>query len=262
MRYIIFLILLLCSLFAQAQKEGQALVDAEVSVLSRATNDSMRAKLCNKIAIYYQDVNTDSALKYANMGMGLASRLHWTRAIAVFNTAYANIFTTKGQLDSALSRHRRATDLFIKINDSFNIAASNNNLGTIAKAKSDFIAAVRYFLNTLEIGKALKDNYLIGLGSENLALVYQYQEDYTKGLDYARQSVAAYSLDDNQNYLSGPMCVIGEIFLRMHKDDSAIYYYRKAVDIARASGNKVKEAATLNGIAEYYSGRQGLSQCH
>jgi len=259
MRLVLVLVPLFFCSFAQAQKEGQALVDSEVSVLSRTANDSMKTKLCNKVAIYYQDVNTDSAWKYANMGMGLASRLRWTRAIAVFNTAYANIFTTEGQLDSAWNRHRRATDLFIKINDSFNIAASNNNLGTIAKAKSDFVSAARYFLNTLEIGKARKDNYLIGLGSENLALVYQYQEDYTKGLDYARQSVAAYTLNDNQDFLPGPLRIAADIFQRLHKDDSAIYYYRKALVLARTNGNKVKEATTLNGIAEYYSGRQDYS---
>ncbi|WP_303583264.1 tetratricopeptide repeat-containing sensor histidine kinase [Flavitalea sp. BT771] len=263
MRYTIFLILLLYSLFAQAQKEGQALVDSEVSVLSKAPNDSMRARICNKVCIYYQDVNTDSALKYADMGMALASRMNWTRGIAVFNINYANIFTTRGQLDSALNRHRKALDLFIKINDSFNIAASNNNLGTIAKAKSDFVAAARYFMNTLEIGKARKDNFLIGLGAENLGLVYRYQEDYAKGLDYARQSVAAYTLSyrldtlsDNQDHLPGPLGIIGDIYLHLHKDDSAIYYYRKALALTRVSGNKLKEATILNSIAEYYSGRQ------
>ncbi|MBN9383756.1 MAG: tetratricopeptide repeat-containing sensor histidine kinase [Chitinophagaceae bacterium] len=259
MRYTIFLILLLYSLFAEAQKEGQALVDSEVSVLPGAKNDSMRARICNNVANYYQDVNTDSALKYADMGMGLVSRMNWIRGIAVFNTAYANIFTTKGLLDSALNRHRRALDLFIKINDSFNIAASSNNMGTIAKAKSDFVAAARYFLNTLEIGKALKNNYLIGLGSENLGLVYEYQEDYTKGLDYARQSVAAYTLNDNQDFLPGPLSVIGGIFQRLNKGDSAIYYYRKALTFARVSGNKVKEATMLNFIADYYSSLQDYS---
>jgi hypothetical protein len=157
-------LLFICSL-TQAQKQGQALVDSEVSVLSWATNDSMRARICNNVANYYQDVNTDSALKYADLGMALVSRMNWTRGICAFNTAYANIFTTKGQLDSAWNRHRRALDLAISLNDSFNIATSSNNLGTIAKAKSDFVAAARYFLTTLEIGKARKENFLIGLGS-------------------------------------------------------------------------------------------------
>lgn len=256
MRLLLILLPLLFYSFAQAQKEGQALVDSELSVLPKAPNDTIRARICNKAAIYYMNVNTDSALKYTDLGMGLVSRMNWTRGIAVFNMAYANIFSTEGQLDSALNRHRRSLDLFIKINDSFNIAIANNNLGTIAKAKSDFVAAARYFLHTLQMGKILKNNYLIGLGSENLGLVYEYQEDYTKGLDYAGQSVAAYTLNDNQEQLPGPLGVIGDIFLRLNKGDSAIYYYRKALVLARATGNKVREAAVLNSIAEYYSGRQ------
>lgn len=259
MRLLLVVVALAICSRAQAQKEGQALVDSEVSVLSKVANDSMRTRICNNVAIYYQDVNTDSALKYANMGMGLATRLNWTRAIAVFNTCYANIFTTQGQLDSAWNRHRRALDLYISIKDSFNIAAGNNNLGTIAKARSDFAAAARYFLNTLEIGSARKENFLIGLGSENLALVYEYQEDYPKALDYARQSVAAYSLEDTKEHLPAPLGLIGDIFLRLNKGDSAINYLRRALSIAREIGNKVQEASMLTSIAEYYSGLKDYS---
>src|SRR5579859_298799 len=259
MRLLLVVLLLLFCCFARAQKEGQALIDSLVSALPHAANDTIRVKTYNKATIYYVDVNTDSALKYADLGMGLAGRMNWTRGIAAFHTAYANVFTNRGQLDSALNRHRRALDLFLQIKDSVNIATANNNLGTIAKAKGDFVAAARYFLNTLEIGKAIKDNYLIGLGSENLGLVYEYQEDYPKGLDYARQSVSAYTLNENHDHLPGPLCVIGSIFLRLNQGDSAIYYLRKALVLARTNGNKIQEATLLNYVAEYYSGRQDYS---
>lgn len=259
MRLLSVLLLLFIGSLAKAQKEGQALVDSEVSIITTAPNDSIRIKLCNKVAIYYQDVNTDSAMKYANLGMELATRLHWTRAIAVFNTAYANILTTKGQLDSAWNRHRKALDLFITLNDSVNIAIGYSNLGTIAKAKSDFAAVARYFLNTLQMGQAMKDNYVIGLGSENLGLVYQYQEDYAKALNYTRQSINAYTLYESPEHLPGPLRVIGDIFLRLHQGDSAIYYYRKGLDLARTDGNRVQQATILNAIAEYYSSREDYS---
>jgi signal transduction histidine kinase len=242
--------------YAQAQKEGQALVDSEVAVVSGGVSDSMEARLCNKIATYYQDVNTDSAAKYAGLGMGAATSLKWTRAIAVFNTCYANIFMTEGLLDSAWDRHRKATELYIGIKDSFNIASSYNNLGTIAKARSDFAAATRYFLNTLEMGQALKENFLIGLGSENLALVYEYQEDYPKALEYARKSVAAYSLEDTKDHLSAPTGLIGTVYQHLNEGDSAIFYLRKALSLAREVGNKWQEASQLEFIADYYAGRK------
>lgn len=259
MRLLLVLLPLLYGAFAQAQKEGKALVDSELSTLPLVTNDTLKARIYNKTAIFYMDVNTDTALKYADLGMGLANRMNWTRGIAVFNLAYANIFTTRGQLDSAWNRHSRSLDLFIKIKDSFNIAIANNNLGTIAKAKSDFVIATRYFLNTLQMGKDLNNSYLIGLGSENLALVYEYQEDYKKGLDYARQAVAAYRLNDNQDHIPAPLGLIGDIFLRLKKNDSAWYYYSKSLDLARKSGNKIVEATILNYVAEYYSSKEDYS---
>jgi hypothetical protein len=95
--------------------------------------------------------------------MQIAEKMKWERGIAAFNTSYANIFATRGQLDSAVNRHLTALGIYKKIKDSVNLAISYNNLGTIATAKSDFVAATGYYMHTLQIGKALKNNYNIGL---------------------------------------------------------------------------------------------------
>ncbi|MDP4254227.1 MAG: tetratricopeptide repeat-containing sensor histidine kinase [Bacteroidota bacterium] len=253
LRLLPILLLLIPSAFVQAQKRGQALVDSELSVLPRAPSDTVRARVYNNVSTFYMDVNTDSAIKYADLGMQLVCSMNWTRGIAVFNTCYANIFSTKGELDSCMNRHRAALALFETIHDSVNIAITNNGLGTVAKAKSDFVAATRYFMHTLQMGKYLRNNYLIGLGSENLALVYEYQEDYSKGLEYARQAVAAYTLDDDQDALPAPIGLIGDIFSRLKKYDSAFIYYTRSLYLTRKTGNKTKEGTILNYMAEYYS---------
>ena len=253
MRIKFVIALLLVCFFLHAQKEGQAFVDSLINALQNAANDTTKARILNKISTYYKDVNTDSAIMYASRGMQIVEKMRWAKGIAVFNTAYANVFATRGQFDSSLSRHIKALSIFQKINDSVNLAITYNNLGTIAKAKSDFVAATEYFMHTLQIGKALKNNFNIGLACENLALVFQYQEDYSKGLDYARQSVAAYESIDEQDMLPNPLGLIGTLFLRMKKYDSAYYYYQKSLALYRKNGNKIKEATILNFFADYYA---------
>lgn len=235
------------------------MVDSLVSAMPHIVNDTIRARILNKISIYYKDVNTDSALKYTAIGMQLAEKMKWTKGLAVFNMSYGNIFSTKGQRDSSLNRYLLALEIFKKINDSVNQAITYNNLGTIATAKSDFVAAAQYFMNTLQIGKDLKNSFTIGLACENLALVYQYQQDYTKGLDFARQSATAYESIDEQNMLPNPLGLIGTFFLKLKKYDSAYYYYQKSLALYRKSGNKIKEATLLNSLAEYYASQQDFN---
>ena len=253
MRIKLIIVLLLFSTSLLAQKKGQAYIDSLLTVFPRTTNDTIQARILNKVAIYYKDVNTDSALKYTAIGMQIAEKMKWDKGLAVFNTSYGNIFSVRGQLDSSLKWHFRALDIFIKIKDSINLAITYNNLGSIETAKSDFVAAVKYYMHTLQIGIALKNNYNIGLACENLALVYQYQQDYIKGLDYARKSASAYESIDAQDMLPNPLGLIGSFFERMKKYDSAYYYYQKSIALYRKFGNKIKEATTLNYFAEYYA---------
>src|ERR1019366_1716241 len=143
------------------------------------------------------------------------------KGIGAFNTCYGNTYTNKGQLDSALYWHHRSLEMYKKINDSINMGSAYNNLGTIAQAKSDFILAAQYFMLTLQIGKGLRNNYNVGVACENLALVCEQQHDDAKGLDYARQALTAFELNNNQEELAAPLELIGTFFLRLKQNDSA-----------------------------------------
>lgn len=256
MRLKLITFLLLFSISVNAQKEGQAWVDSLLSAMPTALNDTVKAKILNKVALYYANANTDTALKYAAMGMHLAGEMKWQKGISAFNTCYGNIYITKGQIDSALYYHLKALELSKKINDSINMGVAYNNLGTVAEAKSDFVGAVQYYMHSLQLGKEAKNNYNIGMSCENIALVYQEQQDYPKGIDYARQALAAFESNNNHDELSAPLELMGTFFLRLKKYDSAYYYYQKSLVSARINGNKIKEAAILNSLAEYYASQK------
>jgi signal transduction histidine kinase/tetratricopeptide (TPR) repeat protein len=251
LKFILFL--LMCSLTVNAQKEGQAWVDSLLNAMPTALNDTVKAKILNRVALYYASANTDTGLKYTAMGMNLAGKMKWLKGISAFNTCYGNIYVTKGKLDSALYFHLKALECSKKINDSINMGVAYNNLGTVAEAKSDFVSAAKYYIQTLQLGKALKNNYNIAVACENIALVYQEQQDYSRGIEYARQSIAAYELDNDREELAGPLELIGTFFLHLNKYDSAYSYYQKALSNARTNGNKLKEGAALNSLAEYFA---------
>ncbi len=252
---ITFILYLSLSVNLFSQKQGQALIDSLVSRFGMETNDTVKAKILNKVGNYYVGVNPDSALKYADMGMKLTTRMKWERGIGAFNTIYGNIYTTKGQLDSALERYRITLTYAIKNKDSINIAGAYNNLGATANAKSDYISAAKYYTDAKEIAETTQNYYNIGIACENLALVYKYQENYDKALDFAQQSVAAYGHLNAQDNIISPLRLIGDIFLRVKNYDSTFYYYQQALEAAKRTNNEMKEASVFNALAEYYCDR-------
>lgn len=257
-RIIIFLLFL--SLAGNAQKQGHELIDSLVSIMPAAPNDTVRARILNRITNYYVDVNVDTAFIYAARGMDLSNIMHWKRGLATFHICYGNIFSTRGELDSSLSRYTKALNIFIEENDPVNQAVCYNNLGGIANAKSDFVAAAQYFSKALQIGSSSQNKYTIGLACSNLALVYQLQQDYNKGMYYARQSLAAYESIDDKNMTPMSLSAIATLFLRQKQYDSSYNYYQKALTQCKQNDNKIQEAGLLNSLSQLHSEQKDYVQ--
>lgn len=252
---ILVLLTFFFSLHLYSQKQGQELIDSLCARVPLETNDTIKAKIYNRAGLYYVQVNIDSAVKYAQKGLVLATRMKWDKGISAFHTIFGNIDIVKAQFDSALIEYGTALAYSKKINDSINIASIYNNLGTVANAKSDYINAARYYSQALDMAKAIKNYYDMGVASENLALVYQYQEDYDKALTIARQSLVAYGkVGQEENYIA-PITLLGDLFLKIKNFDSSFYYYQQAIDISRRTNNELKEGAIFNSLVTYYTER-------
>ncbi|RTL58748.1 MAG: tetratricopeptide repeat protein [Sphingobacteriales bacterium] len=248
----IILLTFFLSVHVCSQKQGQEFIDSLCARVPLEPNDTIKAKIYNKVGLYYVQVNIDSAEKYARKGLALATRMKWDRGISAFYTIFGSIDIVKAQFDSGLIQYNTSLEYSKKIKDSMNIAGSYINLGAVANAKSDYIGAARYYSQALDIANAIKDYYNIGVASENLALVYQYQEDYEKALSFARQSLVAYSkLGEEENYLA-PIALLGDIFLKIKKFDSCFYYCQQAINIAHRTNDELKEGAVLNSLVNYY----------
>ncbi len=256
MRFNFVFVLLLVSLIAHSQKQGRLLIDSLFHAFPSAANDTVKARIYNRVATYYVDVNTDSAFLYASSGMQLAQKMKWMKGISAFHVCYGNIFSSMGLLDSCLFRYQQAQNISIALNDTVNMAVNYNNLGGIANAKSDFVLAADYFTATLKLGLASKNTYSIGLACENLSLVYFNEKDYKKSLAFARQSLDAYEKGKHTELKQSALKAIANAFREMKQYDSAFNYYQEALRVCRKNDNLMSEASTLNALAQYYADQQ------
>jgi signal transduction histidine kinase len=256
MRISLVILLLLLHLHSSAQKQGRSLMDSLLLSIPSAPNDTVKARIYNRLANFYSDVNADTALFYAAKGMQVAQSMQWQKGISAFHLCYGNIYSNRGLLDSSLRRYRLAQDISIALRDTVNMAINYNNMGGVANAKSDFVLAAAYFTETLKLGLAARNTYSIGLACENLSLVYFNQNDYQKALNFGRQSLDAYEKGRHTELKQSALHAIGNAFREMKQFDSALVYFEKSLLVSRRNNNKMEEAAALNGLAQFYASRE------
>ena len=255
MKQLSLIFLFSLQLYANAQKKGQALADSAMAELQKTTGDSNRVILLNIIASYYAKVNTDTAFKYAAAGMQLAQKMGWQTRIGKFHICYGNIFTTKGELDSANGRYNEALLLFGKLKDKANLAGCYNNLGSVANAKSDYVTSVKYFSRSLEIGEEIKNDYYISAACTNLSILYLYQKNYATGLGYAKRSLAIARSNDNQEVIPTALSMVAGYYQEMKNFDSAYSYFRQALEQVKTGNNKVVEAMIISSFGKFYAAK-------
>ncbi len=251
----LFLIVSLFFYFAvSAQKQGKELADSLITWLPNAVNDTVRARLLNKIVTFYATYNTDTALKYADIGMLLAKKMNWSRAINTFNTCYGTIYSTKGMYDTVMFFYRQSLAVSVKEKDSVNITVAYNNLGSTAFAKGDFVNAANYFALTLKMSEQIQYNHLRGMALENIGNVYYYQGDYAQSLNYARQSLQVRQADkDEEDFVPISLKLIGMNYTGLKKYDSSKKYFDAGLAMCRRFGDKSGEAIILTNYANMFS---------
>ena len=91
--------------------------------------------------------------------------------------------------------------------------------------------ALRSFMEAQELATELKEDYLSGLISVNLAELYQQQLQFGSAIDILRQALGAFQRAEKERHLCYTLIVMGRLFLSLDVDSSA-HYCRKAYDLA------------------------------
>jgi tetratricopeptide (TPR) repeat protein len=252
MRVLFLTALLVTTLYLQAQKTGKDYADSLIASLPSAANDTIRVRALNKITLYYKNINTDTAKKYADIGMATAKKMNWQKGIGAFHIAYSNIYNVRGMYDSNSYHLQQALNINITLKDTTNIAVAYNNFGATYFAQGDFVNAIKYFTLALKLGEQKRDNYLIAMATDNIGNVYHRQQDYRKSLEYCQRSLLVRQQDNELYSVPNSLVSMGLNYKGMQMLDSALWYFNAALVLHRANKNKDGEATALSNIAETY----------
>jgi signal transduction histidine kinase/tetratricopeptide (TPR) repeat protein len=255
MRKVISLFLLL-SCFnpsVEAQKEGRALVDSLVLSLPAVSNDTLKARLYNRIFNELTVLDVVEAQKYARLGLVHARQMKWPKGIAVFQNNLGQSFSHAGQYDSAMYYYELAQATYVQIGDRYNRAATFNNMGAAAQnIRGDYVTAAQFYFKGLQEAEALQDSTLLSLTLGNVSKIYSLQKNYPKALEFGRKALKIRERAGTPDEVATSLESLGKTYYASGDTTAARDCFQKALVIYEGSGNMMGLASTWSGLSLVY----------
>ncbi len=249
--YIIFF-----CLFIISNSYGQIESDSLKYELQTILTNSERARIYNKLADRYLDINLVESRMYADSAITIGRDLNDYEVISDGWVNYANSYFYAGNLDSALICYEKSYSVILKSHNLIEIASSLNRLGLIYEAKSDFVQATEYYFESLRLYEMV--NYKKGIADlfNNLGVIHDNFGINDKALEYYYLSLDNYIELDNSRGQANIYNNISTYYSDNNQPDTALYYLMIAKDIF-IDINMLYEAATsIYNISTLYFEKQ------
>lgn len=253
MKKLIAFICLLVSLQVKGQQEGRALADSLIASLPAAQNDTLKARLYNKIFFALSSVNVEEAQQYARVGLAHVHRMQWPKGIAVFQTNLGQGFTNAGHYDSSRYYFDQALQTHAQAGDHYNMAVTYNSMGAAAQnIRADYTTAAHYYFKALQQAEALKDSTLLSLTLDNISHIYLFQRNYPKALEFGRKALLIRERAGAPDDVALSLESIGKIYYSSGDTAGAKANFQKAQSLYEGTGNMAGQASAWSSLSLVY----------
>ncbi len=268
-------------------------VDSLSKLLSLEKTDTGKVKLMWQLASASNADNPDTALMVAQEALFKARSIHYTEGESNALKVLANSFFYIGNYPSALDINLQRLKLEEKRNNPRNLAGTLMNIGIVYVFQEYYRKALEYYQKSDSVIKknkltSLHNQILLAQGDVydrmNIAdsAFYFFNESYKEAVSNSNHYMMGASMTglghsyrkmgNNQqsqinyrgaiNFLKDGVdndlfceATLGyaQLFRMMHKNDSAVYYAKESMMIARNDKRLSRELDATRFITEYYS---------
>ena len=253
-KVIIFMFLLFCFQFVQAQKTKY---DSLKNVLASSKDDSSR--FYNLRQLYYNYIFSfpDSALTFWQQEFNLASRNNDVKALTIAYNDYGWFYLIIGDYPQALNYFQLALKLAEQNDDQLSVADAYDNMAVVYQEIGDLEKAKNCSEKSISVVESILSHdrliqyygYYTKLFS--LATVYEEMNQLDSAFKYNQLA------DDGQYKISsqkwGPASFeFGNIYFKMGKYEIALIHYHTSLSISSALDIKKDIMDCYNGLAKTY----------
>lgn len=260
MKYISTILFLLFTGTALAQ---QPLADSLRQVFDSVRTDKEKFDVARLLYVYFEELNRDSALHYADVRYQVARKNNrrteeaYTQGQKGYQLIYLGRFSEAltcltESLKIINNEKKDPADIWdlALYNTPSNIrlialSMLNHMFGHLMQQTGNTERQVYYFKEGRRIGLSIPNSFRVTVGDMVLASTYVKLNDFDSALFFAKEG-EQYAIKGNiKKYLVYLWDVMGDIYLQKRDSTLSLSYYHQALDIGRETDN-------LNGVAMSY----------
>lgn len=209
---------------------------------------------------YQGQAQFDSAIVYFHIAQSIADLRRDKSGQAKIYSALGHSFMRKSQMDSARYYLDKALTLAIEIKNYRVEAGIYNNYGNVCLEESNYQQALDYFIRAVKLYEhPLEDAYGQCLALSNIGNIEYQLGNYNKAFDYAWQSMNLAKRGSYISHISYAHKLLGRIYRKQKKYDSALAEYEQAQKQSLKSGDMRSAAELLQNIGNIYFDKEQYS---
>ena len=241
-------LLLLLPFFAHAQQ-----LDSLLIIAQQTKNDSVRARLYNKVGFGYIFNDSETAKTVLLEGLLDAKNSHFAFGTAELTNTYGIYMDVMGQSDSAKYYFEKA--LKLSRNKGFQSIESMcvNNLGMFNWNQGNYQVALDYFFQALKMYEAINNEKATGSSLNNIGLIYQEMNLNEKALTYHQKALKIREKYQLENDQVSSLNNIGINLKELGRIEEAISTYKKGIALATRTHNLIEYYRLLDNLGSAYS---------
>lgn len=220
--------------------QAQNSLDSLKFLLKQAKKENRIIELLNEVAFDYLKVNVDSAIFYTSTLDEYSQTRGNIHGIAMANDLWGNIYSAKGEGDSALHYFEGALFIWKRINERKNYCVTIGNIATLYEEQGYYTQSLAYYFEILGIWQSIKkyespqDSIFVCSNVantlHNIGMVECKLRTFDKAIQYLEQSLKLSRELSSQADIIRAYISLSDAYISLKDYDCAIEYGKQAID--------------------------------
>ena len=207
---------------------------------------------------FYMQGEFPEALRYWEPALALYEELGDDQLVANLRSNMGAVYYTTGKFVEAMELFLPALKKAEELGDSTRISTLLLNIGVIySESESTWDDAQNYYHRAIEMGEALGDPDITGIGTLNLGQVYMNKEELDSALYYFDKSLTILTSGID---IASVLNLKAGIYSEKGEYSKALTFHRDALELARKENGQRETAGILMGMASTYENLNNPAQ--
>ncbi len=247
-----FFLFIICSLLFLSVNGQRKDIDSLQSVLAEPLTEKIEVDIYNHLASLFTNVNSDTALFYADKALKLAEETDYKRGVAVAHARFGSAYFGKAEDDLSLESWLKSLELSRELNDSVNLCVVYHGLGIIYDVMDQEEDAIETLKQALEIAEILSLNEMKARIYLSMSIVSKALDQPDAAMTYIKNSL---KISEDIGFVLGIISAsnfLATLYIHQDKDELALEYLFRSLALSKKDGNPRRANYALIRIGRIY----------